>query len=242
MRIALISDIHGHATALDAVLTDIRQQQVDVVVCLGDVATIGPQPREVLDQLRALQCVCISGNHEESLLHPYRALELKIAPVLLPTLQWTLERLTTEDFAFLRSFQPTFELTLGPVSTMLCYHGSPTSNIELILSTTPSEELDRICPEPRSVMVGGHSHIQMLRQHRGTLFLNPGSVGNAFVLPANATAIPSLLPWAEYAILDSSAGKLSVDLRRVTFNIAAFRQIVTESDNPSRDWWLEQYG
>ena len=91
------------------------------------------------------------------------------------------------------------------------------------------------------VMAGGHTHIQMLRQHYGTLFVNPGSVGSAFVLPATPETVPTLLPWAEYAILDWSEGVLSVDLRRVRFDIDAFWKIVSQSDVPVKDWWLQQY-
>jgi predicted phosphodiesterase len=47
MLIALIADIHGNAVALDRVLSDIDNQKPDQVVCLGDVAATGPQPRQV---------------------------------------------------------------------------------------------------------------------------------------------------------------------------------------------------
>ena len=38
MRIAFISDIHGNANALDAVLADIQNRNVEKVYCLGDIA------------------------------------------------------------------------------------------------------------------------------------------------------------------------------------------------------------
>ena len=73
MQIALISDIHGNYTALEAALADIDRRHVDAIICLGDVATIGPQPRQVLDKLKELGCPCILGNHESALLEPERA-------------------------------------------------------------------------------------------------------------------------------------------------------------------------
>ena len=56
MRVALISDIHANAVALQAVLEDIAQVGVDPIVCLGDVATLGPAPGAVIQMLRALGC------------------------------------------------------------------------------------------------------------------------------------------------------------------------------------------
>jgi len=51
-RVALISDIHGNAVALEAVLADIARRAVDGIVGLGDVAAGGPQPREALARRR----------------------------------------------------------------------------------------------------------------------------------------------------------------------------------------------
>jgi hypothetical protein len=42
VRVAVIADIHGNLTALDAVLADLAGAGVDRVVCLGDVAATGP--------------------------------------------------------------------------------------------------------------------------------------------------------------------------------------------------------
>ncbi|GAC1649682.1 MAG: hypothetical protein NVS4B12_18930 [Ktedonobacteraceae bacterium] len=52
MRLALISDIHGNLVALETVLATIAQQNVDTILCLGDVAAGGPQAKEVIEQLQ----------------------------------------------------------------------------------------------------------------------------------------------------------------------------------------------
>lgn len=47
MRIALLSDIHGNLVALETVLQELAQEPIDQIVCLRDVAALGPQPHEV---------------------------------------------------------------------------------------------------------------------------------------------------------------------------------------------------
>ena len=64
------------------------------------------------------------------------------------------------------------------------------------------------------MLAGGHTHIQMLRQHRGMLLVNPGSVGLPFKEYVAGRA-PTLLDHAEYATVDASHGGVSVTLRRV---------------------------
>lgn len=62
MRIALVSNIHGNSTAVDAVLADLAPEAPDRVVCLGDVALDGPDPRGVVARLRGLGWAMVMGN------------------------------------------------------------------------------------------------------------------------------------------------------------------------------------
>lgn len=66
--LAVISDIHGNLGALEAALTDIDKIGADELVCLGDVASFGPQPRETLRRVQALGCPVIMGNADRELL------------------------------------------------------------------------------------------------------------------------------------------------------------------------------
>jgi predicted phosphodiesterase len=64
---ALISDIHSNIEALEAVLADIRGQDISEIFCLGDLVGYGPNPREVIDEV--MKCrVCLLGNHDQGAL------------------------------------------------------------------------------------------------------------------------------------------------------------------------------
>ena len=67
MRRALISDIHGNLEGLQAVLEDIKTQDVPEIYCLGDIVGYGPNPRECIDVV--MKCdACILGNHDQGAL------------------------------------------------------------------------------------------------------------------------------------------------------------------------------
>jgi predicted phosphodiesterase len=153
MRIALISDIHGYLLPLQAVLADINQKEVDQMVCLGDVCVLGPQPTEVLALLKPLNCPTIMSNHDFDLLHP------ELAPHAFPWITkvtgWCAQRLSEADFEYLRTFQPSLKIPLDAEATLLCFHGSPKSNRELLLSTTPEAELEK--------MLAGHTATVMAK-------------------------------------------------------------------------------
>ena len=240
MRVALLSDIHGNDVALGAVLADISRRGVDQIVCLGDVATLGPSPQRSVDLLVELNCPCIMGNHDDFLLEPELVKAYTQAAPVVDAIDWCREKLSRESFDYLKTFKPLVELPLGS-SSMLLYHGSPRSNVEDILATTPPELLDTLFGEHEAiVMAGGHTHVQMLRQHRGRLVLNVGSVGMPF-REYVAGARPTLLAHAEYTIVEEAAGVVSVTLCRVPLDKTAVRDSLAQSTNPLRDWLIEQY-
>jgi putative phosphoesterase len=242
MRIGFISDIHGNFTALQAVLDDIKKEGVDQIICLGDTVSLGPQPREVLDTLRELKSINIRGNHDAAILEPDKAAHYEITEYLVPDLHWGRERLTKDDFEFIKSFKNTYELQFPNGIQLLAFHGSPLSTTHLIKATTDTSLLDEyFVGQTAKVLIGGHSHIQMQRRYGDRLILNSGSVGNAFEFAYSKGRIPSLLPWAEYAILKQSGNTFDVDLRRIYFDTQALVKIVEATDLPGKEWWLKQY-
>lgn len=241
MRIALISDLHANIVSLDSVLRDIEQAGVDRIICLGDVATLGPEPSAILARLRDLNCECILGNHDEFLLAPELIRTYSEAPVIIDSVAWCRQRLSSDDLAFVRGFRRTHELGLEGGGTLLLFHGSVRSNMENLLATTPPEEVDEHLDGRRAtVLAGGHTHLQMLRQHRGMLLVNPGSVG----LPFREYAMggpPVLLPDAEYAIVASSPAGVTVELRRVRVDVRRLCSAVASSDLPLAPTLRAQY-
>ncbi len=242
MRIAFISDIHGNFTAFQAVLADIKSQNVDRIICLGDTVTLGPQPKEALNKLRELNCVLIKGNHDAALLEPEEAGKFEITEHLIPDLYWCREQLNQNDLDFIAAYKSTYEIKLPNGVTILCFHGSPLSSTDIIQATTAPELLDKYFEgQSATVFIGGHSHIQMYRRYGGKLILNSGSVGNTFMFAYTPGDVPRLLPWAEYTIISQSGNSMDVDLRRVYFDTAELMKLVAQSGLPGKDWWLRQY-
>ena len=242
MRIALISDIHGHHIALDAVLADLAREDVDKIICLGDVATIGPQPKQVIRRLIELGCPCITGNHDAALLEPEKALQYDIAPPLLPSLRWCSEQLESVDRGFLADTLPILEINLNAEKSLLCFHGSPNAHQDVIHSFTPVDQVTSFLRGTNAdIYAGGHTHLQMLRNHDSRMIFNPGSVGAPFrSIPERGTE-PSLFARAEYGIIDSDDQRIRFEFRQISFDQPAYIKVLKRSDLPVKEWWLKQY-
>ena len=240
MRIALISDIHGNLPALDAVLDDLKRQELDRVICLGDVC-FGPQAHECLERLRALECPMILGNWDSWSIDGFPPAENPIGSMLYEIGAWWAKLLTDDDRAFVRTFEPTLEVPLGNGSRMLCFHGSPRSFSDWIFATTPDDELEgEFSGIDATVLAGGHTHLQMLRRFRESMILNPGSVGQPFSQwwPREIR----IAHWAEYGIVDStSSEEVAFELRRVPFDLEALLTLLAESGMPHARWWIDSW-
>jgi predicted phosphodiesterase len=240
MRVGLIADIHGNLVALETVLTEVSAESLDDLICLGDVAALGPQPGAVLARLRALGCPVVMGNVDAWLLTPptdTAADELDIALT-----RWCTAQLTDSDRAYVRTFPTVFERPLGAGRTLLCFHGSPRSYHDVIVPTTPDDALDAMLGDTRAtILAGGHTHLQMVRRHGAAHLVNPGSVG----LPGVGAAVLRNrdVRWAEYAVLEADGDRLDISLRRTPLDIGRMIALAYASGmpTPALEWWVGQW-
>jgi predicted phosphodiesterase len=246
MDIAIVADTHGNLTALNAVLSEIEREGIDDIVCLGDVAGLGPQPVETIERLRALSCPIVMGNADEflldsSLVDPARHPDADESTSNMHDAErWCADQLHPEDLQFIRTFRPTVEISIDDGRTLLCYHGSPRSAWEEIRASTPDAELAEMLGDQRAaVMAGGHTHEQFFRRLDETIVINPGSVGLPFeYLQAGGARNP---PWAEYAVLKVESGRLEVDLRRTLVDLVTFRRSLIDSGMPHAEWFAADW-
>ncbi|MFN2426108.1 MAG: metallophosphoesterase [Candidatus Binatia bacterium] len=232
MRVALISDLHGNEISLTTVLADLDRQGVDALICLGDVATLGPRPSEVIGLLRQRGCRNILGNHDAFMIDEELIRTYSEVPIVVDSVDWCRQQLSAADIEFLTGFEPNIAMELGEGVEALLFHGSPRSHMEDLLATTDAEELDRCLGETTAtVLAGGHTHIQMLRQHRGMMLVNPGSVGMPFKEYVGGQA-PQIMPYAEYAMIEADGKAVQVSLRRVAVDKARLRKEAEASTNP----------
>lgn len=241
MRIAILSDIHGNLFALEAVLATLAQETVDQIVCLGDVFLFGPQPRETLARIQALECPVVMGNTDAWALDSQQPAQRDKQSLLFYAIEsWGAQQLTAADQAYIRTFQPVVTLTLDTATTLLCYHGSPKSYHDVIVATTPNEELSALIGDQTAhILAGGHTHAQYVRRYQDKLLLNPGSVGLPYETLADGTDRNP--PWAEYAIVEGSKGNLEVTLRRAAYAIAPLLEAAKSSGMPHSAWWSQDW-
>lgn len=241
LRIALIADIHGNLPALEAVLADIGRTGVEKIVCLGDVAATGPQPRAVIARLRSLDCRVVMGNADAELFDPEPTPEPDTDHAKFAEMsRWAANQLAPDELAWLRSFQPAVRVKLPATTELLCVHGSPRSFNDPITATTPEPELAAMLgDEPAAIIAAGHTHVPLLRRHRDRLLLNPGSVGLAYAQRADGSFfVPAV---AQYATLAVTPSGRQVAFHEVPYDQAATIRAMFAPGMPHAAWWAADW-
>ena len=239
MRIAIFSDIHGNCLALETVLADIKQANIDKLVCLGDAIQGGPQPAETIALLRDLACPTVMGNSDDWLLTG-KTIE-SMTPLQTQIRDWTLSKLSETDREFIAQFSPTIEMEASKNKRLLCFHGSPRSYDDNILPTTSDPELQELLGDDLSfTYTGGHVHSQVLRRIGDTFYFRPGSVGRVYdrnrIHDINRIKLGFQLdPWAEYAILSGTEDQFSIEFRQVPVDIKKLSSVWKETKRPDAD-------
>jgi putative phosphoesterase len=189
MRIAALYDIHANLPALEAVLEDVREAAVDLIVVGGDVLP-GPMPRESLDRLLALDMPVrfIHGNGDRVVLAEMAGREISEVPASYrEVIRWTAQQLRPEHERLLAGWPSTCRVEMDERGAVLFCHATPRNDVECFTRTTSEERLAPVFAGVNaSLVVCGHTHMPFDRMVGDVRVVNAGSVGMPFAPPAGA--------------------------------------------------------
>lgn len=201
MKIAVISDIHGNASALLKVIEEIKKLGVKNIYCLGDVVGYYPEAQKVVEILISNNVFSIMGNHDFALVNN-RILESKVAN---DALKWTKQNLSAKAVKYLASLPLKINLNIGGYR-ILFVHGSPWDYLNERVYI--DSDLERFCNLPYDIVIMGHTHRPFILSKNGKIILNPGSVGESRDGDKRSA----------FLILDFSKEKIQIELVRSSYN------------------------
>lgn len=167
MKVAFISDIHGNPFALEAVLDHIKTQEVDQIICLGDLVGYHTFPNEVIQRLRDEGITCLLGNHDLKYLTSEEPGDL-VGKFMAATI-------SLENRRFLESLPREIQFR-SQGSRVLCVHGSP-KDISEYLYENEENTLETMASLEADVLLAGHTHLPLVVERNNKWYINPGSVG-----------------------------------------------------------------
>ncbi|MGD8701280.1 MAG: metallophosphoesterase family protein [Desulfosarcina sp.] len=220
LKTAIISDIHGNMQALERVWIDIEQNDVDTVVCLGDMVGYGPEPEAVVNFIIQQGIRAIAGNHELAVIDAGRLSEM--SPDARASILITRQLIS----AATRKYIDRLPRWLTQDDLYFVHGLPPDATSEYLTYVGANEVVTRMNSVDQQLIFVGHTHRPVICSYDGkrlntavpaagrtklcknrTYIVNVGSVGQ----PRDGDAR------AKYMIMDTVAG--TVELRCVAYDI-----------------------
>jgi putative phosphoesterase len=211
MKLAFISDIHGNAIALDAVLKDIKEKQIDKVFVLGDICYRGPEPQRALDLVRELDCKVIKGNADEWVVRGVQQGEVPdhVLELMNKERDWIVSHLSTESIEYLRELPTQLNFEVEGVR-IHAFHATPASLFDVVPPDASDEKiLENLVTKEAGLYIYAHIHKPYIRYINGKCIINIGSVG----LPFDG------LNKASYCIVEINESSIQTSNVRVSYDV-----------------------
>lgn len=228
MKCAIIADIHSNYEALKSVIKDIQNQNIDKIICLGDIIGKGENAHKCVELIRKTCDVVVSGNTDirfTSNAEDFKENELEYKRIL-----WNQSLLTEEDIKYLRGLPLCYEMQAGKTLIRM-FHASPESPYKFIndYDTDMSLKYSMFLPSEHTisekvadVVIYGHLHYQYMSSIYNKTLLCVGSVGNSICLVQNEekNSDPNNVCLAHYLILElNEDGCLSYNFKSCKYDI-----------------------
>ncbi|RXK07875.1 metallophosphoesterase family protein [Halarcobacter bivalviorum] len=237
MQIAILSDIHSNIYALEEVIKDIKNRDIEVVLNLGDMFYGPIEPRATYELIRENKFINICGNQDREILEAsLDQLEKN------PTLRYTYENLGEEVLYWIQDLQ--FEKIIGGIYYMI--HGTYFDDSQYLLEDISNgevtlrrdEEIIKLTDNIETPFIFcGHSHLPRVHKlNTGQIVINPGSVG----LQAYEDELPikhkmqNHTPDAAYTILTVEENQYSIEQVRVAYD---YEKAARKAEDNGRDDW-----
>ena len=186
-KVAIISDVHGNITALEAVMKDIESRNINKIYCLGDSVLKSCNSDLVIDLLREKCDVILKGNCDEAICRP----DVPVGKF------WTRDKIGEERANFIYNLPVFYEFYMSGYLIRL-FHSSPFgldymynpmfSNDETVYSVAEiknpldlfenTQFIGKTADDPIPDIIGyGHIHTPNIFRVRNKTVFNPGSVG-----------------------------------------------------------------
>ena len=222
MKIAVISDIHSNVYALNEVLVDIKNRNIDMIVCTGDLVGYGTRPNEVIETLRKEKILTIMGNYDDAIGNfklicgcDYK--DPKDANKAALSMQFTSEKTTYENKEYLRNLPKEITLTFNNKTIRFVHGSTRLINEYLKENSKESEEVMKELKE--DILVCGHTHIPYAKYYGDKLLVNAGSVGKPKTNNPNAN----------YVIIDINSS-VEIEIIEVPYDFEKIAKEIEENE------------
>lgn len=188
MKIGIISDVHSNIVALKEVFKKFNNEEVEKIICIGDVIGIGLYPEQCIEFLinnKEILVSFIRGNHENYLINGIKRknhTEKDAKPMTdeqIASHKRNHDRLNNEQIEFIKKLPAKDCIEVEGKRIVIEHYPMDKNNKFKGFIKNPScKEIKELFEEKYAdVYLFGHTHQKYYLEDNGKYYINPGSLG-----------------------------------------------------------------
>ena len=216
MRLGIISDIHGNLNALEAVLKELENKNIDKIICLGDLIGGAPKSEEVVQKMIQIKdrLIVVRGNREKYIIEGMPIVvhdeKMKISKEQLEYQEWLKNQLTdsSKDYIYSLPKEIIYEVEDKKIYISHYPMNEDGSFRKHIKKANVEENKEMFCGIDADIYLYGHTHVEIYNKQNNKLYINPGALG-----------CPEKTNYATYGILNITKEDIEYEQLKVEYNV-----------------------
>lgn len=229
MRYAIISDLHSNIYALKKVFEDIETQNIDKIICLGDIVGYGPHPSELVQMIKAKVDHSLMGNHDAVICGEMDSNLFN--EVAQRVIHWTADQLSKDEIDYLKAMPYMIQ-----GDNVLFSHGEVEipSRFGYIMTAEDALASFNACEE--QIIFVGHTHeaqIFLLEEDGSAHIMDATDftlqANQRYIVNVGSSGLPRDGDWrSSYVIFDQAENE--VEFKRIEYDFDSFHLKTLELD------------
>lgn len=185
MKIGIITDIHSNIQALNAILNELDKQNVERIICCGDIIGIGINPEETVQTLlkRKEVLIAVRGNHEQYLLNGFpkevHDNKRKMSEIEIKNHKWNHSKLSEQSIDFLSQLQISQDIELAGKRFYIVHYPQQADGTYKKHIKNPSvmDNVEMFKENDADIFLYGHTHTFSVNNINDKWYINTGALG-----------------------------------------------------------------
>lgn len=216
MKIGIISDIHGNVKAFEVVLQELEKQNIEKIICLGDLVGGAPNSEEVVQKAIELKdkLIIVRGNRERYIIEGMPKVvhdeKIEVSKEQHERFNWLKNSLSDSSKEYIHALPKELTYEIEGKKIYICHYpmrkdGNFRKHVK---DATPEQNEVMFVGIDAYIYLYGHTHKEIFNKINNKMYINPGALG-----------CPGKTKYAPYGILTINKEKKEYEQKYAEYNV-----------------------
>ena len=185
MKIGIISDIHGNVKAFEVVLQELEKQNIEKIICLGDLIGGAPMSEEVVQKIIEIKdkLIIVRGNRERYIIKGMQKgvqdEKIEVSKEQHERFKWLENSLSDSSKKYIHTLPKELTYEVEGKKIYICHYPMKKDGNfrQHVKNATPEENEVMFEGIHADIYLYGHTHEEIYNNINNKMYINPGALG-----------------------------------------------------------------